>query len=77
MQLSQGEVHRFANPSGRTASVCVWENKKHLKGKRSENGHHSVQELCEQGGVPGLSFPVPNLPLSLISHTVSVNSKAP
>ena len=30
--------------------------------------------LCEQGGGPGLSFPNPTLPPSLISHTVSVDT---
>ena len=33
------------------------------------------QKLCEEGGGPGLSFPMPFIPLSLISHTVSVEVK--
>ena len=34
-----------------------------------------VQELCEQpqGGGPGLPFPTPVFPPSLISHTLSVD----
>ena len=37
--------------------------------------HVRVQDLCEQGGGPGLSFPVPFFPPSLISHEVSVDIK--
>ena len=35
-----------------------------------------AQELCEQGGGPGLSFPIPSFPpLSLISLMISVDGK--
>ena len=39
------------------------------------SGHRRAQELCEQGGGPGLSFPNPILPPSLINHTVYVDVK--
>ena len=33
------------------------------------------QKLCEEGGGPGLSFPMPFIPLFLKSHTVPVEVK--
>ena len=40
--------------------------------RQTQESSVRFQELCEQGGGPGLSFPSP-LPPSLISHTVSVD----
>ena len=42
--------------------------------KERRRAHIRAQELCEQGGGPNLSFPIPFLP-SLISHVVSVDVK--
>ena len=45
--------------------------------KYHERRRHEVrvQEPCEQGGGPGLSFPIPLFPPSLISRTVSEDVK--
>ena len=49
---------------------------KALKGEpERKRTSQSSGAVSEQGGGPGLSFPIPNLPPSLISHTVSVDVK--
>ena len=48
---------------------------KALKGEpERKRTSQSSGAVSEQGGGPGLSFPIPSLPPSLISHTVSVDT---